>query len=369
MIRQRKIKPKNIDPKFLLVVAALLIFGLFILSSASFAVGEKKFGDPQYYLKEQLLKGVLIGVISFLFFLKVPLELLKKYSFIFLIFSIGLLVLVLFPKLGLSHSGSTRWLSFGFISFQPSELLKLSFLIYLASWFESRHKELQKFNSGLLPFLIITGIIGVLLFLQPNIGTFSVIAMSAVAVYFTAGGKLRHLVTVGLIGLIVFSVFIFLKPYGAERLKTFLNSQDDIKGAAYQINQALTSIGAGGAGGVGINQDLVSTYLPETIGDSIFAVLAEKLGLFGVSFALLLYFLLTIFSFRIALKSNEYFPKLLTIGIASWVVIQSFINIASISGVIPLTGVPLPFISYGGSALAVNLAGAGIIANISRYTA
>lgn len=364
----KKIKPKNIDWQFLLIVASLLIFGLFILSSASFAVGEKKWNDPQHYLKEQLLKGVLIGIVGFLIFLKIPLELLKKYSFVFLIFSIGLLILVFFPKLGLSYGGSTRWLNLGSAAFQPSELLKLSFLIYLASWFESRHKELQKFSSGLLPFLIITGIIGFLLFLQPNMGTFSIIALSAVAIYFVAGGKLRHLVIIGLSGLILFSIFVFVKPYGTERLRTFLNPQNDTRGTAYQINQALISIGAGGMGGIGVNQNSASTYLPETIGDSIFAVLAEKLGFFGVSFALLLYFLFTIFSFRIALKSNEYFPKLLTVGLASWVLIQSFINIAAISGIIPLTGVPLPFISYGSSALVVNLAGAGIIANVSRYT-
>ncbi len=363
----KKIKPKNVDWQFLLIVISLLIFGLFILSSASFVVGEKKWNDPQYYLKEQLFKGVLIGVVSFFIFFKIPLEFLKKYSFILLIFSIGLLLLVFFPALGLSHSGSTRWLSFGSISFQPSEFLKLSFLIYLASWFDSRRDKLQKFNSGLLPFLIIIGIIGFLLFLQPNIGTFSIIALSAAATYFAAGGQSRHLVIIGLSGLILFSIFIFLKPYGTERVKTFLNPQNDIKGAAYQINQALTSIGAGGIGGIGINQNLVSTYLPETIGDSIFAVLAEKTGLLGVSFTLLLYFLFIIFSFRIALRSNEYFPKLLTISITSWIVIQSFINIAAISGIIPLTGVPLPFISYGGSAFVVNLAGAGIVANISRY--
>ena len=367
-MRFKEIKPKNIDWRFLIIVASLLIFGLFILSSASFTIGEKKFGDSQYYLKDQLLRGILIGIAGFVFFLKIPLQALKKYSFIFLIFSIGLLVLVFFPKLGLSHSGSTRWLNFGPITFQPSELLKLSFLIYLASWLGSRQKELQKFNSGLMPFLIIISIIGLLLLMQPNMGTFSIIALSAVAVYFSAGGKLRHIIIIGLSGLIIFLIFIFLKPYGAERLRIFFNSQDDIKGSAYQINQALTSIGIGGLNGVSVNQNLVSAYLPETIGDSIFAVLAEKLGMIGVSFILLLYFLFAFFSFRIALKTNEHFSKLLIVGITSWIMIQSFINIGAISGIITLTGVPLPFISYGGSALAVSMAGAGIIANISRYT-
>lgn len=367
MIKSRKIKTKNIDRSFLTVVALLLIFGLFILSSASFMVGEKKFNDPSYYLKEQLLKGVLVGIIGFIIFLKIPLELIRKYCFIFLIFSIGFLILVFFPKLGLSHNSSTRWLDLGFMTFQPSELLKLSFLIYLASWLQSRQKELQKFSSGLLPFLIIIGIIGLLLLMQPNMGTFSIIALSAAATYFAAGGKLHHLMIIGLSGFAVFLVFVYLKPYGAERLKIFFNNQNDIKGAAYQINQALTSIGVGGINGVGLNQSLVSNYLPETIGDSIFAVLAEKLGLLGISFILFLYFLFAIFSFRIALKVNEYFPKLLIVGITTWIVAQGFINISAISGIIPLTGVPLPFISYGSSSLVVTLAGAGIIANASKY--
>lgn len=363
----KKIKTTNIDWRFLIIVASLLIFGLFILSSASFVISEKKFNDPSHYLKEQLLKGVLLGAISFIIFFKIPLNFLKKNSFIFLIFSICLLTLVFFPDLGLSHRGSTRWLNFGLITFQPSEILKLSFLIYLASWFESRQGYLQKFGSGMLPFLIIISIVGVLLLMQPNMGTFIIIALSAAATYFAAGGKIRHLVIFGLSGLAVFLMFVYLKPYGAERLRIFFNHQNDIKGAAYQINQALTSIGVGGINGIGVNQVLVSNYLPETIGDSIFAVLAEKLGLIGVSFILLLYFLFAIFSFRIALKNNEYFPKLLTVGITTWIVVQSFINIGAISGIIPLTGVPLPFISYGSSALVVSLAGAGIIANASKY--
>ncbi|MEK7197906.1 MAG: putative peptidoglycan glycosyltransferase FtsW [Patescibacteria group bacterium] len=364
----KKIKPNNVDWRFLIIIASLLIFGLFILSSASFVAGEKKFNDPGYYLKEQLLKGVLLGLISFIIFLKIPLDFLKKYSFIFLIFSIGLLVLVFFPKLGLSHSGSTRWLNFGFLTFQPSEILKLSFLIYLASWLASRQNDLQKFGSGMMPFVVIVSIIGILLLMQPNMGTFGIIALSAAATYFIAGGKIRHLAIFALGGLVVFLIFVYLKPYGAERLKTFFSPQDDIKGASYQINQSLTSIGVGGINGVGVNQGLVSNYLPEAIGDSVFAVLAEKLGLIGVSFILLLYFLFAIFSFRIALKNNEYFPKLLTVGITTWIIVQSFINIGAISGIVPLTGVPLPFISYGSSALVVILAGAGIIANASKYT-
>lgn len=364
----KKIKPKNIDPWFLAIIAAILIFGLFILSSASFIAGQKKFNDPNYFLKEQLLKGFLIGIAGFFVFSKIPLEFLKKYSFLFLILSLGLLMLVFFPQIGLSHSGSARWLQIGPVNFQPSEILKLSFLIYLASWFESRQKELTKFSGSLLPFLIIIGIIGVLLLMQPNVGTFGVIAFSAAAVYFAAGGKLNHLFLMGLIGIAAFFIFIFLKPYGAERFKVFLNPQNDVLGSAYQINQSLTSIGIGGLTGIGINQSLNSAYLPEPIGDSIFAVLAEKLGLLGISFAMALYLLLAFSGFRVAMKSSDSFSRLLAVGITSWILIQSFINITAISGIIPLTGIPLPFISYGSSGLVISLAGMGIIANISRYT-
>lgn len=363
----KKIKLKDIDWRFIVIIAVLLVFGLFVLSSASYIAGQKKFNDHNYYLREQVLKGVLIGLVSFFIFLKVPLGFLKKHSFFFLIFSIGILILVFIPQLGFSHAGSTRWLQIGPVNFQPSEILKLSFLIYLASWFESRQKELKNFSSGLLPFLLVTGIIGLLLLMQPNFGTFAVIAFSAAAVYFVAGGKISHLALTAFIGIMVFFIFIFLKPYGAERLRVFLDGGTDITGSGYQINQAVSSIGVGGLSGIGVNQNLHSAYLPEPIGDSIFAVLSEKLGLFGVSFSLALYTLFAIFGYRIALRSRDSFSKLLAVGITSWILIQSFINIAAISGLVPLTGVPLPFMSYGSSGLVINIIGVGIIANISRY--
>ncbi|OGD42948.1 hypothetical protein A3I82_01080 [Candidatus Azambacteria bacterium RIFCSPLOWO2_02_FULL_42_10] len=362
----KAVKLGKIDRPFLITLGLILVFGLFILFSASFITGANKFNDPSYYLREQVFKGVFLGIIGFFVFLKIPLEFLKKYSFIFLILSIGLLVLVFFPKLTFSHGGSARWLNFGALTFQPSEILKLSFLIYLASWLQSRQKDIEKFNGGLLPFLIVISIIGALLLMQPNMGTFSVIAISAVATYLIAGGKISHLAIMFLIGVVALSVFIFLKPYAAQRLKVFLNPQEDISGSAYQINQAMTAIGIGGLSGIGVRQNLISPYLPETIGDSIFAVLGEKLGLLGVSFSMALYLLFAIFSCKIAMKSSDYFSKLLTVGIASWIMAQGLINMAAISGLIPLTGVPLPFMSYGSSGLVVGLMGAGIIANVSR---
>ena len=366
-MRVAKLKPKSIDWQFLAIVAALLIFGLFVLSSASYIAGQKKFGDPYYYLREQFFKGILIGAAAFFIFSKISLAFLKKYSFLFLIISIGLQSLVFVPQLGLSHGGSTRWLDARFFTFQPGEILKLSFLVYLASWFATRQKTIGSFYEGFLPFAVITGIIGLLLLMQPNFGTFAVIAFSAAVVFFAAGGRMVHLLMMCLLGLALFFVFIFIKPYAAQRFNVYLNPQSDVSGQSYQINQALSAIGSGGVKGIGIGRNLNSAYLPESIGDSVFAVLAEKLGLFGVSIALGLYLLFAIFGYKIALKSGDPFSKFLAAGVTSWIMIQSFMNIAAISGLAPLTGVPLPFISYGSSGLVIVLSGAGIIANVSRY--
>lgn len=350
----------------MIVLGTLVVFGFFVLFFASYNIGVARFGDSTYYLRQQILKGGLAGLVGFFLLSRIRLEILKKYSLMILIVALGLSVLVFFPRFNFSHNGSSRWISFGFVNFQPAEILKLSFLVYLASWLQSRRREIKGFSAGLLPFAVIIGIIGFLLLAQPDLGTFGIIALSAIAVYFTAGGKLNHLALLGIVGIAAFSVFVFFKPYAAERIKVFLHPQNDASGSAYQINQALAAIGIGGVSGAGIGRDFITPYLPEAIGDSIFAVLGEKLGLFGISFALALYLLFAVFGYRIAMKSGDYFSELLAVGITTWIVVQSFFNIAAISGIVPLTGVPLPFMSYGGSSLAINLSAAGIIANISR---
>lgn len=362
-----KLKNRGIDPPFLILVGILLIFGLLILYSASLSLGDKRFDNPTYYFREQLLKGILLGSIGFLLVLKVPYQFFKKYSFIFLIASIALLLLVFFPDTGFAFGGAKRWVKLGPMFFQPSEIVKLTFLIYLAAWFETRRKDIEAALSGLIPFLIIVGIIGVLLLAQPDMGTFGVIALSGLIMYWIAGGKNKHLGFIVALGIISFFALAWIAPYRWQRVTSFLNPAIDPQGSGYHINQALSAIGIGGIGGVGVGNARSSTYLPEAAGDSIFAVLAEELGLLGVSVTILLYLFFGIRGYQLARRSPDYFSQLLIVGITSWVLIQSFINIASISGLFILTGVPLPFISYGGTALTINLIAAGIIANISRY--
>lgn len=363
-----KIKVHKIDKAYLASIGFLLAFGILILSSASLNLGERNFGDATYYLRHQLFYGLTLGLLGFFLVSKIPYKFWRNYSFLFLIFSMGLLTLLFVPKLGIAFGGATRWLKIGFINFQPSEILKLAFLVYLASWFESRYRTDSNASHSLIPFLIIIALIGSLLILQPDMGTFGVIAVSAVLVYLMAGGKISHLAILAGIGILAFAVLVWVAPYRLDRLTIFLNPQKDPQGAGFHINQALTAIGVGGVGGVGLGRSKVSDYLPETIGDSIFAVIAEELGLLGVTITLLLYIFFGVRAYIIAKKSPDTFSRLLASGIAAWIFFQSFINAASISGLIPLTGVPLPFISYGSSSLVMSLMGAGILANISKYS-
>lgn len=362
-----KLKSRGIDPPFLILVGVLVIFGLLILYSASLSLGNKRFDNPNYYFKEQLLKGVLIGLVGFGLALKVPYQFFKKYSFIFLIASIALLILVFLPDVGFAFGGARRWVKLGPIFFQPAEIVKLTFLIYLAAWFEARRKDIGSAFGGLVPFLIIIGIIGVLLLAQPDMGTFGVIALSGLAMYWVAGGRNRHLGFIIALGIISFFALAWIAPYRWQRITVFLNHLENPQGSGYHINQALSAIGIGGIGGVGVGKARSSTYLPEAAGDSIFAVLAEELGLLGVSVTMLLYLFFGVRGYQLARQSPDYFSRLLTVGVISWILIQSFINIASISGSFILTGVPLPFISYGGTALSTTLIAVGIVANISKY--
>ena len=362
-----KLKSRGIDPPFLILVGVLVIFGLLILYSASLSLGNKRFDNPNYYFKEQLLKGVLIGLVGFGLALKVPYQFFKKYSFIFLIASIALLILVFLPDVGFAFGGARRWVKLGPIFFQPAEIVKLTFLIYLAAWFEARRKDIGSAFGGLVPFLIIIGIIGVLLLAQPDMGTFGVIALSGLAMYWVAGGRNRHLGFIIALGIISFFALAWIAPYRWQRITVFLNHLENPQGSGYHINQALSAIGIGGIGGVGVGKARSSTYLPEAAGDSIFAVLAEELGLLGGSVTMLLYLFFGVRGYQLARQSPDYFSRLLTVGVISWILIQSFINIASISGSFILTGVPLPFISYGGTALSTTLIAVGIVANISKY--
>jgi len=356
------------DYLILFCVAALVIFGLVILTSASSHLGRIKFGDTYYYLKHQIVYGLSIGLFGFLAAFFIPYRFYRKISLIAILISIFLLFLV-FTPLGFSAGGADRWLKLGPLIFQPSEIVKLTFILYLAAWLSTDSERSKSFLKGLIPFLAISGLISALLLKQPSTSTMAILLTSALIVYFVSGARLSYIAGAILLGILVLALVIYLTPYRFNRVVNFLNPEANPQGGGYHLNQALIAIGSGGWLGVGYGQSTTKiSYLPEPIGDSIFAVIAEELGLIGSSVLILVFLLLLVRTFMLAKKTSDRFAKLLLTGFASLIGVQAFVNIAAISGLIPLTGTPLPFISYGGTALAIFMTMSGIILNISKYT-
>lgn len=362
--------------KTLTVLAfVMVIFGLVMLSSAGVVDGQKKFGSPYYYVMHQLLYGALPGAVLFFIFSRMNYKFWRKIALPLLLGVTGLLVLVFVPGIGYSFGGARRWVDFGLFSFQPSEFLKLALIVYLAAWF-GRHEG--RINVGLhsvAPFFLVFGFASLLLLLQPDMGTLILVALIAVSIYFFAGAKLNHFIALILILAVLVSVFSILEPYRFNRIKTFIITlvnpkEADLQGPAYHINQALLGIGSGGIFGLGFgqSQQKLLTFLPEPVGDSIFAIIVEELGFVGAVVLLFLFLLLALTLINIARGVRNQFGRLLVLGVMVWITGQALINISAISGLIPLTGIPLPFVSFGSSSLVTILAGLGIAANISRHS-
>jgi len=350
-------------------IGILLIFGILMLSSASTVVSYQTYGDSYYFVKHQIFYGIMPGILLFLLAIRLPYALWKKLAFWMLVISIVLLVLVLIPGIGLTINGASRWIDLKFFAFQPSEIVKITFLIYLATWLAKKGSHgISDVEYGTIPFLSIIGIVTILFLKQPDLGTLLVILAMSFLIYFIAGAPWKHIMSIIGIGALLLLVLIMSSPYRAERLKTFLGGGDEL-GQGYHIQQAKIAIGAGGFFGLGLGRSQQKfRYLPEVEGDSIFAIISEELGfLFGVA-VILTFVLIMMRGFKIARGSPDEFGKLLAAGITIWFVIQAMMNLGAMVGLIPLTGITLPFISYGGSSLAISLFAVGLLLNISRYT-
>ncbi|MEK7453206.1 MAG: putative lipid II flippase FtsW [Patescibacteria group bacterium] len=355
------------DNIFLAILGIILLAGLAILASASAVLSYEDFGYSYGYLKHQFLVGILPGLLCFFIVSKINYTIFRKYSLFLLVTTIFLLFLLFIPEFGIETKGAARWLSIYSFTFQPSELLKLTFILYLAAWLESRKNSLASFSEGLVPFLVICSIIAVLLISQPDIGTLMVILFIATVIYFIAGGKLVHLGFSFIFGIIGLAILISSEQYRLKRWFIFLNPDSDPLGSGYQMNQALIAIGSGGLFGLGFGMSKQKyNYLPESMGDSIFAITAEEFGFIGSVILVLLFMLLLWRGLHIAKNASTIFGRLIAIGIISWISIQALVNIGAISGLIPLTGIPLPFISYGGSSMLVLLTASGILYSISK---
>lgn len=358
------------DYLFISCVILLTVFGLAMLSSASSDLGKIKFNDTYFYLKHQIIYGLILGIAGFLIASRITYKRLKSAAVPLLIFNIILLILI-FTPLGESYNTkSNRWLNFGGFSFQPSEFLKISFIIYLSAWLSNKKMKRQtSFSKGLLPFLSASGIIAGLIFLQPATTIILIVMGAAFIVYFVSGARLLHILGITFFGILILTSIIYFTSYRYNRISSFLKNGGEKQSFGYQLNQSLNAIGSGGLTGVGFGKS-TGKYksLPEPIGDSIFAVIAEELGFIGAAFLIIIFIIMFIRGFLIAKNAPDQFSKLTVIGLISIIAIQTFIHIAAISGLMPLTGVPLPFISFGGTSLAIFLTMTGIIANISRHT-
>ncbi len=354
------------DYVFIAFLVILVVFGLVMLASASSDLAKTKFGDSYYYLKHQIVYGLIPGIVGFFLALFFPLKLWEKISLPALFVSIILLLLV-FSPLGFRALGADRWVLIGGIGFQPGEIVKLTFLIYMAAWIGRNRTRAKSFTQGFLPMLILLAFVIVPLILQPATTTAVLIFISVITMYFTAGAKIRYLFWIGIVAVVALVALIFITPYRMQRVLSFMNPDADPLGKTYQINQTLIAIGSGGIWGVGYGRSTTKLhYLPEPIGDSIFAVIGEELGFVG-SAALIIFFLFFIWrALSIARKAPDGFGRLATIGFSTLIGLQAFVHIGANSGLIPLTGVPLPFISYGGTALAMFLTMSGIIVTISK---
>ncbi|MBE3564475.1 MAG: putative lipid II flippase FtsW [Thermogemmatispora sp.] len=355
----------KVDHWLLIVVLALLCFGLVMVYSASSFISASLYGDASYIFQRELLWAVL-GVIAMLVTMHIDYRLWRRFSLIGMLLALALLVLVL--KFGTSAYGATRWLTFGsFISFQPSELVKLVLALYIADWLARKGKQVRTFLYGLAPFVILVGVVLGLVLLEKDMGTAVIIAVAATAMFFSAGANIAQLLLALACGGLVFLTQAF-RGYRYFRLLGFLDPFRDVTGINLQLYQSLLALGSGGWFGLGLGASRQKTgYLPLPYIDSIFAIIGEELGFIGCATVMLLFLWLAFRGFRLARRTPDLYGSLLATGITTWLVVQAMINIGSSTASIPYTGVPLPFISFGGSSLVVSMAAVGVLLNISRY--
>lgn len=369
-----KDQPKNPDYPLLIIVSCLLVLGVLILSSASAILSQIKFHNSYYLLAHQLKWGILPGIVLGFALYHVKMQRLRQIAPLLLLFTIVLLSLVFYPGIGLKSGGAQRWINIFSISIQPSEILKLTFILYLASWLFSKTEKVstqgskkKQFKDTLIAFLVVVSIVGLFLIAQPDLSTFGIIALTAFCMYFLSDTPLKHSFLIVLLGAIGLLALIWLEPYRVNRFVGWMFPELDPMGNSFQPNQALITAGSGGAFGQGFGASSQSTaHIPELIGDSVFAPYALETGFAGCLILILLFLLFIWRCVKIAKNTSDKFSRLTVLGVTFWIAIQAFVNIASTIRLIPSSGVPLPFISYGGTALMVELVAVAIILNISR---
>ena len=360
-------KVKKVD-RILLVLSGLLVsVGFFVFTSASFGLFARKGFSLHDLFFDQMVLGLLLGSIAFVVMLYFPLKFLQQYALYLFGASIILTLLVFVPGIGFEHGGAHRWITFAGFSFQPSVVLKLGTIIYLAALLPLLKDKISEFKNAILVAGGILAVPGIILLAEPDTGTFMVLFVAVCAMLIAGGMKIKHLLVLGVIAVLAVGVLALARPYVKERILTFFDPSRDPQGASYQIQKSLVAIGSGGITGRGFGQSIQKFgSLPEPTGDSIFAVVGEEFGFIGGSAIIILFLLFALRGLHIARRATNPFAGLLGVGIVILIVWQSFTNIGAMLGIIPLTGVPLIFISHGGTALLFAFIEVGILLNISK---
>ncbi len=358
----------KIDKMFLFWTVVLMVSGFFIFSSASLGLLARSGSQYSSVTFSQTFLGLLLGSIAMIITAKVDYKVWKKTAFWLLSVGIILNILVLFPQIGVEHGGARRWFEIGGVSFQPAEILKLAFVVYFAAFAAGMKERMKTFKYGFLPLVWLFLIIGGLLLKQPDTDNFLMIVCAGMAIFLAAGGRWKYIFIVMITAIIAVGALAFTRPYIMQRITTFINPSQNAQGSGYQIQQSLIAIGSGGMFGRGFGQSVQKfNFLPEPIGDSIFAVQAEEFGFAGASTLVLLYVLFAVRGLKIASRVSEPFGRLLVVGIVIMIVAQAFVNIGAMLGVLPLSGITLPFVSHGGTSLFITLLEVGIILSISKH--
>ncbi len=353
---------------FFLLLLAIVLAGLAIFSSAALGMLARESSSVSKDILLQAGLGLGLGFLSLLVARALPLTLLKRFAPYLYGATLLFTALVFVPGIGLHANGATRWINLGFTTMQPAEFLKIGFVIALAWWLAPRARQLSNYKDGLIPFVIMLGIPSALLLVQPNTSTTLLLIATGAVMYFAAGAPWRDFGILVLVALIGFGTLVLLRPYVLERVKTFIDPSANSLGSGYQIQQSLIAVGSGGFLGRGFGQSVEKfNYLPEPDGDSVFAVFAEETGFVGATLLLLLFVALAARGIVIAGDSRDLFGGLLALGFSFIIIFQAFINMCAMLGIIPLTGLPLPFVSHGGTALMAILIMCGLILNVASH--
>ncbi|HEX8919457.1 MAG TPA: putative lipid II flippase FtsW [Chloroflexota bacterium] len=358
---------RDVDPWLLLAFLALLCFGILMVYSASMAEAYAYYGTPYFYVEREIIWAG-IGLVGLIAAARIHFDRWRQLSLPFFGASLALLAIVMLPHFGHVSHGAQRWISFGsFFQLEPSELMKFALIIYLASWLSSKSDQVRDFRGAVVPFSIIVGVIALMIVKQPDLGTAIVVTVVALSIIYVAGANVSHLAGIctgaGFCGYIM----MHSRSYQSSRITTFLNPWSDPTGSGYHTIQALLALRYGGLFGVGLGNSVQKYVLPAPHTDSILAVIAEELGLAGAVAVLLLFLVIAYRGMRIAAGAPTPFARLVAAGITTWFTFQALMNFAVITSSVPFTGVPLPFVSYGGTSMIISMVAMGVLLNISRH--